>query len=359
MLVDILPYFLLLFAVTALTALAVESSGGRTDSFHILDGFALILLVAFAGSRIGVGTDFELYERVFARVDPTNWADTISQSPQDFGFTTLSLLVAQVGGDFSTLIWVVSILTVVPTYVALRRTSVDPTLTIYLFVALGTYLTPFNIMRQGIAAGLVFIAALWFLDEKRRWPGFFGLMFLAATFHATALLAGAIMFVARNWRPNLGTAALVIGGAAIAATVILGQSALDPILNAINPRYAGYTERDAAGIGTYLVIAAKAGLLMICWLKVNQLSDIERRYFVYSLAGLAFLIIGTQSIAISRLELYFGVFLLLLVPSALTKFTSAAPKVAIYAGAAVYLFAFLAEYNGLLPYTSSVFRLAI
>lgn len=352
--IELVPYLALVAVATATTALAVLALGERPQKLHVLDLIALTLLVGFSGSRIDIGTDYPLYERLFGFINPSNWSGSVAANPQDAGFSVLSLGVAEFGGNFQALVWVVAVLTVVPTYLAIRLRTTDPTMSVFLYLTLGAYLAPFNLMRQGIAVGIVLIAALWLLDQKRNWLGYFALIALAGSLHATAFPIGVLIFFVRNWSPKIRTVAVILGFSVLFAGAQGSLDILSSTVGAINPRYLTYLEADPAGIGTYLTILAKSGLLALCWTQLPRLGPAEVRWFVYSLLGVACLIVGTESVPIARLDLYFSVFLILLVPAAVRATKSDLYKGAIYIAGVAYLIAFISFYHELLPYRSTL-----
>lgn len=318
----------------------------------LFDYFAVVVLIAFSALRFEVGTDYLMYANRFAALNPGSWSEQLAVSPQEIGYTILSLALRSVTESPNLIFWVMSVLTVLPVYVTIKKQSLDPTMSLLLYVLLAFFVSPFNIMRQGVAISLSFWAST-FLNKNKL--AFVAMNALAATFHSSALIVAAIQFLVRNAKPTKGKAVL-IGVLAVAAAAGFHQLPfLTALLNNLNDRYEAYLGATAAGIGTYLVIASRAALLAFA-MKIGQ-SELARQYGMYVLVGIAFLIIGTQSIAVNRMELYFGIFLILLIPNQLHGHKNAFTyKVLLYAFGGLYFAQYLSNWGNLIPYKTYLFN---
>lgn len=329
--------------------LAFDRSGSTRTKDHawtLFDYFAIIILTAFSALRFEVGTDYIMYARRFAMLHPGQWAEQIADSPQEIGYTLLALTLRSVSESPSIMFWVTSALTVIPVYITIKKQSADPTLSILLYILLAFFVAPFNIMRQGVAVSLSFWAST-FVDKNK--PVFFAINAVAACFHISAVLVALIHLFARNLIPTPKKGITMGIVAVIAAAGISQWSFLGSLLNSLNDRYDGYLVGDAAGLGTYLVILSRIALLIYA-LHLG-LSEYSNRYGTYVLIGLAFLIIGTQSIAVSRMELYFGIFLILLIPNQLKNHPNTGMhKAIIISFGVVYLAQYLMNWGDLVPY---------
>lgn len=314
----------------------------------VWDTIVLLVLVLFAGLRVGVGTDYSLYVEVFRRLDPQHWSYWEENSPQDWGFTELQLLIRTQTADPKWMFLTVSLISVSLVVIGIRQKSSYYPLAMWLYICLGSYLLPFNVARQGMAASIVFFAALSFLDSKRYMYGL--LCFAATTVHASAAPIAILLFLARNWRPNGRTATLVLVIAVGVATYLSNFSWFIDTLGVLNDRYSSYEEINT-GIGTYLVILAKICLIALCFAKGGSLTDLDRRYLLFSTFGVASLIVGTQSLVFARLDNYFALFLVLAVPNVARRTRSRSIAVAAWAGSFIYLGVLVTNYGGLVGYS--------
>lgn len=329
---------------------AAERRARPAGRWTVFDVLALVVLLTFSAMRYQVGTDFASYYALYNRLDPADWREALASSPMEAGYTGLSLLSRSVSDSPYLIFWVTSALTIIPVYWTIKKQSVDPTMSLLLYVLLAFFVTPFNLIRQGIALSLNFWADSY-LDHNKK--AFVVINAIAATFHTSVLLIVVVQFVARRWRPSVKLLTAVTLAGLVAVVFHLRIGALAFWLNALNPRYEGYVvDQRVAGVGTYLLIAARLGLLLfVLAFASNSIREgSTRRHATYVTFGLFFLFLGTQSVVISRMELYFGIFLVLLIPNTLGARRALLDKTLIVALSVVYLGFFLTSYASLLPY---------
>jgi hypothetical protein len=362
-----LAYFAV--ATAAITLAAVSSLVVRKyGSRRILDGqarprrllwtpfdfAAVAVLVAFSALRFEVGTDFPMYARMFAALDPAaEWGAQIATSSQEVGYTTLSLLVRSVVADPLALLWVTAVITVVPVYAVIKKKSTNVALAVALYVLLAFYVAPFNLIRQGIAVSLTFWAYS-FLGRKGGWVIFAALALLASTFHVSALIAAILMIVARLWRPTKLSVVVALAGSVAAAGALLTLPSIQQFAVSLNERYETYlSNQQVSGVGTYLNVVA---LIMLLWLAMWLGAGQSHPDWLAMLTlAAALLIVGTQAVVVGRIYYYFGIFAILLLPNLLAKReNSKTLSFALVAASTVYFAFYLQFFGGLLPYRTSI-----
>jgi EpsG family len=347
------------FAVTALTGLltglsrfcqrpsaAAQRTTGRTNAWHYFDFLAVAGLVAFSALRFQVGTDWPMYYRLYTSLDTRSWWQQITTSPQETGYTALGLALRSISDSPYLIFWAAAVLTVVPVYAAIKRHSADPTLSVLLYVLLAFYVAPFNILRQGIAMSLNFWADTYIEKDRRKWAA---INALAGTFHASGWLAALIQYVVRRRRPLLGLLVTLVGSGVAVLALLPHGGVLGSLLDTLNPRYETYIGAKAAGLGSYLNIAVMLALVMFLGM-VGWNPGNDRRHLTYAIVGLFFLIVGLNSVVLARMELYFGLFLVLLLPNRLAAQRPHVTKHIVLAAAAVYFAFYVQNFSALLPY---------
>ena len=329
----------------------VPSAPARERRWTYFDYIAVTVLISFSALRFQVGTDYFNYFRSYLGVDTTDWGESLASSDRELGFTFLSLALRSVS-DFPYLIfWATAALTVIPVYATLKKQSADLTLSVLLYILLAFFVGPFNLVRQGIAVALNFWANS-FLGKNN--TAFVLINAVAALFHSSALLAAVLQVVCRNWRLSFGRLPLVLAGGAAAAVAITTVPLVSAWVTQLIPRYAEYVGENAAstGFGAYLALAANLGLLVFAFLLGP--TPAEARWVTFVAIGIAFRIVGTQSIIVSRMEDYFGIFVILLLPNLLARLDgrpeARASKMALIALAGVYFVVYVQNYSGLVPY---------
>ncbi|WBM79374.1 EpsG family protein [Cryobacterium breve] len=272
-----------------------------------IDFMLLAGLVVFSGLRYYVGTDYGIYTTIYAQLNPQDWVGSLTASPVEFGFTILSLMIRSFTNQASVLFWVTSTITIVPVFVAMKRQSTNFALTVLFFILLASYVTPFNIVRQGMAIALLFWASSFMVKRKVLWV----LVVLVATsFHSTAIFAAALQLILYRWKPTLRTfiAALVV--TYVVGAVFIKQPAVVNFLSSINGRYATYLDGAGSGLGTYLIAAIFVILVLIAFALPRDPGT--ERWLGYAALAPIFLILGTSFAVLGRMEGYFSIFFILL-----------------------------------------------
>lgn len=317
--------------------------------FGVFDLLGVGVLVWFAGWRYMVGTDFPAYLAHFVlKIAPEDVPGTLRVTDHEIGFTMLELLCRSAFESEFAIFWVSAALAVVPTYLVALRTSRAPAFSILLFILLGYYTSGFNTMRQGIAVGIVFCATQ---VSKGSIGWAIGLVALAGTFHTSAWLAGALLLLLL--RASLGLKHLVVG---LMASAVLGGALIQTgwataLASLLNERYEGYIGAEAGGLGTLLNIAFRVVLIVVlAWAGAFK-SDRYRTPLVVGLFGTAFMLLGLSTVAITRLDQYFSIVLIVAIPNALAEVRAAWWKWGVVAAASVaYFVATLHSFGDLIPY---------
>ena len=311
--------------------------------------FAVLVLVVFAGARLFVGTDYNLYRNTFLQADPHYFGFFMANTQQEKGFTLAVLVLKDLTTNPVILFMVSSLITVGCSALAIRRMSTNFVFSLTLYVLLGFYLAPFNILRQGLAVALNFLAYSYLDKHKGR---FVALNVVAQFLHSSTIIAVVLQLALRKAKPNARFFAIMLAGTAVATVAFAVLSAKLGFLNELNQRYTGYLAGQQSGIGTYIYLVSRLLLIALVVVYRPRNGEIDR-YITLATAGVCLLALGTQSTAIGRLELYFGVYLVIAIPRALRE----APKTArhlltigVLIGSLAFYFAYLAKFGNLLPY---------
>ncbi len=311
----------------------------------------VVVLVGFAGMRSYVGTDYSMYMRLYTGLVPgLPWAPQVANSQQEFGYSYVSLWLRSWTQSPHAIFWVASVLTVVPSYIAIKRMSRDPGLSVLLYVLLAFYVGPFNIVRQGIALAFNLLA-LSYLGRNRVLFCLFNV--IATLFHTTALIATILQLIVYKWKPSVKSMIALLAVVTAAAGVLFAVPQVSDVVSLFSERYARYIATGtAAGFGTYLLIAAQVLLLILAFI-LARVTD-ERTGLNMVVVSVAFLILGSQLAVASRMQLYFGIILVVLLPNQLSKAPAwgSAVKIGLVLGATVYYIFYLNNYGDLLPYRS-------
>ena len=364
---EVLPYGLLLVVVLLVAgplprtapALAGEVRPAPTRRWgdpaeRRLASFGLAaitaVLVLFSGLRYQVGTDFALNTRRFAIAVDFTLAEAQQIANQEGAFTWLTRMTGHLGGP-QTFFFLMALVTVPLTILALVGIGDRPGWTLFLYVTLGAYFASFNLVRQALAIALVAVA--WrYLDRRRAWC--VAAMVAAALIHVTAAPVSLLALLGRRLRPSRRLLGLTAAGSVavwVAGSAGLIRSEWFAFMNANWARFDALW--DQAGVGTLLELVGVLGLLAVTlpWARTAPGPWAARSWSMLLFAAPA-LALGSVNSQAPRIALYFLLFavpLLSLWLSARKRPTTAA-AVTVVVCVGYLLFMLLSGRHSLLPY---------
>lgn len=153
-----------------------------------------IFLILFVGLRSStVGTDSARYADELIRVDDGRFGPFDRQSP---GYWLIELIVAKLFGcDYTVLYMICALITWVFFFLALKKNSVNPFLSLLVFIGFGFAYETLNQIRQMMAVSVVLFAYTYLKANQR---GRFALLVLiASSLHITALCALFMVFLTK------------------------------------------------------------------------------------------------------------------------------------------------------------------
>lgn len=323
----------------------------KTSRIGLANWLAIVMLASFMGLRKTVGTDWNLYFLTFQNLDPnSDWPAQIASSSQEFGFTTLNLVIRFLTSDSVYLFMVLSFASVISIFWFLNAESENFVLSLSLYLFLGHYLSAFNISRQALAVALIALAIS--LIEKNK-LSYGVLVAIAVSIHLTALIPGLIALAIFATKIRLKALIVFCLIASALSFVVLRIPALMELAASLSPRYSNYLATAlASGVGSYIVTAYLAMLIAwACYLALKQKS--ENLWLKIALFSPIFLIIGTQVVEIGRIASYFTLGLLVALPNLIrqTKYAGAL-NLLLFALSAIFCLAYLYSFGDLLPYRS-------
>lgn len=348
-----LPYLALLMGTVALLTLSRLASTRYRGQWTYFDGVLILALVGFAGSRVGVGTDYDFYRGLWDALPTHSAQAAMTLSPQEDGFVLLEYVLKSQWSDGQALFWFSSAATVILALVAIKREAVSPTIAVVLYILLAAYLAPFNVVRQGLAASIIFFAATRWLGRRRL--AYLAAAAVAFSIHTSSLVPALALWLLWRWRPKPMKATLTLAFATALGYALVQLPAIAAATGHLNTRYAGYVESgDAAGYGTVLMIAAKLCLLFYCLSAWKLVSDRDRTWTLFASLAVPALVLGTQVQAFARLDIYFTMFLPLAVAAAIKARANTVETLAVLTACAGYFTLFIQNYGGLLGYESTI-----
>lgn len=337
---------------TDFTAVVVHRKPRTTSRLAVAASFSLLAFIAAV--RVGPGTDY------WARYVPTfEYVRGGAQVDVEIGYLLVNRWIGDLTADVQWVFAVMSVLTIGLMYRFILRMSVNPALSIFIFVAGGFYLEEFNLVRQGLAIAILLNTIEFVL--RREWLKFVVAVLVASTLHSSALIWLAVWPLLRVG----GSRKVQIGFTLALATVILASpQVLKAMVETLAPGYAWYFESNYGEVRSFdpIGIVVAAFVLMVS-ISVAAKSDDTTAYMrsLMSLQGVqlaALLATISISYSFSRVTYYFVPIQLIAVPYVLSLISDRGIRqMATFVVCGLYIASFYFKFvlfnsHGVFPYES-------
>ena len=271
--------------------------------------FSALTMIVVTGFRYQVGADYTPYEAYFYNV-----AITGSQGRFEIGYYLLNLFVAQFTTNPRVMFVVCAAVFYTFCYAAISRLSSDVSLSVFLIIGCGYFFSFMNGTRQLIAAAII-LFALTTIGKRKNIP-FLLLVALAATFHLSAIVC-VIIPLLRCVKLN-GWSIAVIAFVCIAFSTVADTYALQ-LAELLG--YGDYlTQGTFKAKAGYVQVAINACILVfaVAMYYKGQRKDSFLELLIFMQIITLFLAAMAGSVAlIQRIQLFFGMQQVLLIPRAL------------------------------------------
>lgn len=181
----LLYIYLFIFLVVAFLVSSFKKK--FTPFFTIISFIILCFFSAFRG--YSVGTDTSHYQMLFDYFDDLSIQDVRGE----YFFSFLFYLVKLFGGSYRVFLILTSFLFYLPLYIAIRRSSINPMLSVFLLYSLGFCFMFFNISRQLIAVSLSLFAFIACSKNNLKW--FLIIVFLCTIIHTSSVFVLLFWFI--------------------------------------------------------------------------------------------------------------------------------------------------------------------
>lgn len=319
------PYYFTGLLVTLLSAISTVLSRSRVAvaqpklerlSIPTITVITVILSI-FSGLRFEVGSDYSMYAYFFEIVDPTSLRNSLELVPQESGFVLLMMACRLISDDARVLFTIASIITVTTALIAIRRLSINPTFSVFLYFFLTYYTFSLNAVRQSIAVSFFMLGESYRGNSKARWILFSA---LAMSFHSSTVIAFFIQVAIARWKPRpVGSILLLIIGAPV-CLFLINTGPVRGWLSSLNPRYDSYFGVEGGGMGTMLILGVRIAVVIWALIELSRRYDAESsKYLAMVIVSAIALILGLSSWVFARFEPFFGIYLVLLIPALLRE----------------------------------------
>jgi hypothetical protein len=333
----------------------LQVGGVRFSSWlGLVLSFSILFLIS--ALRYGIGTDYQ-YRHVpaFARMNQGIYGEYRAEPI----FVWLNRAVGWFTDDAQWLIVLMAFLTLLLIYRFILRMSLNPALSVFLFVFGGSYLEAFNLMQQGLAIAIVLNTIELALRRKRL--AFVLLTFVAVGVHSSAI-AWFFVWPILRFRGNRLLRLILM--ATIAGVIAAAPGALYWAVNQVAPDYAWYFQSNYGTIRSIepSVVATTVALFLLSALLVRTGSGDDRYASgVVNLMGLNVAILGATlfvAYLFFRLNSYFTPVQIVVVPLLISSVRSTVMRRTLTLGFMLaYVISFYLQFikwnaHGVLPYES-------
>lgn len=247
-----IPYVVLVGLMLLFTGLYYRDQ--RFEGLYQL--FTFILLVGFAGLRVGLGKDYEVYENGY------NWITSESFQAFEPLWQNVILGMHALGMSFRSFMVLTSAITIALFFKGIRRLSISYPLGVLFFVLFNTgYLETLNGVRQCLALMITF-AAFHLYVERRYWRFFLWVVFSCLVHSSSVIWFILLPLMSIRWDWRVLTALLVV-------TLAVGNPLFKVVGHVLEPmlpdRYAFYISSD--GWDTHqgwVNVLAQNGMTILC-----------------------------------------------------------------------------------------------
>lgn len=267
----------------------------------MLSGIILFFIIAFRA--LSVGTDTSNYQNHFLYISHGTSIDI------EFLWFYLNKIIAYYNGDFSNVLQLAALLTLVPIYIVIGKKSIYPLLSVFFYLAFYYYFYSFNIMRQGIAMSWGLLTIVSFIEGKKKWVVLF--LPIAILFHYSAAIILPMLFIVYLFckKKVEYTLPLQIG------TMVLGLFLYELIIQSLTKHfYSNYSEIQGLNFfGNFISLL----LLNALFILIKKIT-INRDYWYYFF--LVFILLSNVLVRIpygNRITMFLGILQIVFLPNLL------------------------------------------
>ncbi|NTU73661.1 EpsG family protein [Candidatus Roizmanbacteria bacterium] len=312
--------------------------------------FAAMVLVAGLRGEY-VGTDTRAYTTAFEH--KAAFTDLMSESRNEFGYLLLQSVARSVSDEYWVLLTAIAVVVVFCHMRAIYKFSVNPAVTLFVFITMGYYTFFFNGARQGIACA-IFTLSLGSLINGNFIRYALWVM-LASCFHITVIIALPLYFLFRQQSRLLFVAQVAVGAT---VAVLFFNSFLD-IGALISDKYSIYKDIETTG-GRLLTLFYLLLSVFFIYFRSNISANDRKAYdclLNMLIFGSTIYIVITFSggySELTRLAFYFQVASIFLWPIVYRNIQEFASNKLIYYAFTIghigYFYIFTTKMAGLIPY---------
>ena len=175
---------ILIFPIMAITLF--YALGKKTDrDKKICIQIVTVILTCFSGFRSWQMGDVYHYGYLFQECNAPGWQLDF-ETRDNIGLQILFFIVGKLGGDMQTCLLIIAAFVAITLGVLIYKYSPSPYWSYVIYLAMGFYISSFNILKQIVAMGFIVLAMIQVMEHKVL--RFLALVIIAGLFHQPALI---------------------------------------------------------------------------------------------------------------------------------------------------------------------------
>lgn len=292
-------------AATGINPVTGKAGNRKLTSYYLFVVICVIILASVAGLRYYVGTDFGSYYRNYS-----TWSKDLIERLQTWdepGLSVLASLLMFITDDGAAFIFVTAALTVSLFVFTMARHTDDFFFVVMLYIFMSCWSGCFNGVRQYLAAAILFAGHRLIYDRK--FIKFCIVVFLAASFHITALIMLPMYFIITTKLDMRKIIFILVSGVAL----VFSYDFMFELLGVLKDSETGGADTNYAqtDIHPLRIAIAFAPIVVYFFLLLQNVTfSGEENFYMGFVFVRAAVIFGTASSAyLNRAGIYFAPFL--------------------------------------------------
>ena len=318
-------YYLLCFFASLFSFAFFSKSYNQSDRFFMSFSFLMTILplILLSGFRsVGVGTDSYTYVNIFESIKGLHTLNEViwNNIPVEVGYIILNKVASYFSGNYISLFLMVSIV-IIPIYIfVIVKKAPYPIFSFFIFLFMGVFTSHFNIVRQGIALAIFFIA-IFTIFEKKIFL-FLLLIFVGSLFHKSIIITIPFYFIF-NFKD--GHYKYLFTSLFFLIVIVFYNQFVDYISN-VTGKYGDYSEKmETVGAVFTTLINVISFLWFVIVRKVNNIASkfydfLCYFYFVNVCFCFSSVVLNIDPSGFIRIGNYFNQVIILLIPMSLMSF---------------------------------------
>ena len=292
-----------------------KSSIDKNSNLYLF--FSGGILILFSGLRGDFTSDYKNYVNLFNFYNEFDFSQLFRyQFGQEIGYVILNKLIG-IFTDNSVIFMLFTSLIIISLYFKeIKRDSVYIWLSVLLFITIGQYYISFNLIRQILAASIIFAGSKYLYEKKL--IKYFLIILIATLFHTTALIMVPFYFIL-NLKFNLRNLLIIL------FILLLSISYLDNILSITQKYfYSHYVEGTYGMVGfSFENVALPLAIFIFVLFNISKLdykNNSRVNIWVNSIMFYTFFsFLGMKIQMIERISHFFTPYVLLIIPYIILK----------------------------------------